>query len=309
MPRSTRSASPAVRRVLVGSDFSPGASAALSRVSHLPLAPSAEITILHVRPGWLHPAVRTRQLGQAEHRLRQEALHLLRALRATGRQEVRVRTVLSQGEAWAEILRRSASADLVVVGRHGRRSFHDLLVGSTAEQVVRRAAVPTLLVARRARSAYRRPLAAVDLSEASRATLSLASRFVGRAGPLLDVVHAYHPEHEQVLERVATKAGRAAHRRECRLAVRRAVVDLVDSSAAAPLARRLVLRRADPRSAILSVARARGADLIALGTHGRAGLAHLLLGSVAEGVMRHATCDVLVASARGVPRRSQRRAA
>ena len=309
MPRSTPSAPPALRHVLVGTDFSPGASAALSRVAHLPLAPRAEITILHVLPGWLNPAVQARQLGEAERRLRQEALRLQRALRAGGRKEVRVRTVLGQGEAHAEIVRRSASADLVVVGRHGRRSFRDLLVGSTAERAVRHAVVPTLLVARRARSAYRRPVAAVDLSEASRTTLDLAARLIGPAGQLLDVVHAYHPEHEQVLGRVATSAGRRVYRRECRLEARRAVVGLVHASAAVPLARCLELRRADPRTAILSAARARRADLIALGTHGRTGLAHLLLGSVAEAVMRHATCDVVVSPARRAPRLSGRRAA
>ena len=36
-----------------------------------------------------------------------------------------------------------------------------------------------------------------------------------------------------------------------------------------------------------------GADLIVLGTHGRTGLAHLLLGSVAEATLRHAPCPVL----------------
>ena len=45
---------------------------------------------------------------------------------------------------------------------------------------------------------------------------------------------------------------------------RRAVVGLVHASTAMPLARRLVLRRADPRAAILSAARARRADLIAV---------------------------------------------
>lgn len=36
-----------------------------------------------------------------------------------------------------------------------------------------------------------------------------------------------------------------------------------------------------------------GADLIVMGTHGRSGLSHLLMGSVAERVMRHASCPVL----------------
>ena len=45
--------------------------------------------------------------------------------------------------------------------------------------------------------------------------------------------------------------------------------------------------------AILDVARDRGFDLIVMGTHGRSGVAHLLLGSVAEKVVRDAACPVL----------------
>lgn len=47
-------------------------------------------------------------------------------------------------------------------------------------------------------------------------------------------------------------------------------------------------------NAILSEARGWSADLIVIGTHGRGGLLHLLMGSVAEAVVRHADCPVLL---------------
>jgi nucleotide-binding universal stress UspA family protein len=49
----------------------------------------------------------------------------------------------------------------------------------------------------------------------------------------------------------------------------------------------------DPASAILDVARETGCDLIVMGTHRRTGLSRLLMGSVAEKVVRRATCPVL----------------
>jgi nucleotide-binding universal stress UspA family protein len=49
----------------------------------------------------------------------------------------------------------------------------------------------------------------------------------------------------------------------------------------------------DPATAIVRLARERGVDLIVMGTHGRSGLAHMLVGSVAEKVMRQAPCPVL----------------
>jgi len=47
-----------------------------------------------------------------------------------------------------------------------------------------------------------------------------------------------------------------------------------------------------PAAEILRVVRTEGADLVVMGTHGRTGLRHLLLGSVAEAITRHAPCPV-----------------
>ncbi len=63
---------------------------------------------------------------------------------------------------------------------------------------------------------------------------------------------------------------------------------------AARLARaRTMIREGMPRSAILEVAAESEADLIVMGTHGRTGLAHMLIGSVAEHVVRHSSIPVL----------------
>jgi universal stress protein A len=59
-----------------------------------------------------------------------------------------------------------------------------------------------------------------------------------------------------------------------------------------------------PAAAIVEAAADRAVDLIVIGTHGRRGMAHLLLGSVAEYVVRSASCPVL--TVRGhVPERVQ----
>ena len=56
----------------------------------------------------------------------------------------------------------------------------------------------------------------------------------------------------------------------------------------------------DPADAIIHMAQDCQADLIVMGTHGRTGLAHVFLGSVAEKVVRHASCPVLVARSQPV---------
>lgn len=54
------------------------------------------------------------------------------------------------------------------------------------------------------------------------------------------------------------------------------------------------VERGDPADTIVHKAQELGADLIVIGTHGRTGLAHIFLGSVAEKVLRRAHCPVLV---------------
>lgn len=60
----------------------------------------------------------------------------------------------------------------------------------------------------------------------------------------------------------------------------------------------VVVRRGDPAPTILVAAQDLGADLIVLGTHDRRGLRRLVLGSVAEAVVRRAHCSVLVVRSR-----------
>lgn len=63
---------------------------------------------------------------------------------------------------------------------------------------------------------------------------------------------------------------------------------------ATPPGTRWLLAEGSPATSILEETRRGGYDLLVMGTHGRTGLQHLLLGSVAERVMRSATCPVLI---------------
>ena len=62
----------------------------------------------------------------------------------------------------------------------------------------------------------------------------------------------------------------------------------------------VVLRTGDARDEVLQVAAEVHADLIVIGTHGRRGIARALLGSVAEEIVRTASCPVLTVGAKGV---------
>lgn len=75
---------------------------------------------------------------------------------------------------------------------------------------------------------------------------------------------------------------------------RRALADLEQAAATAGVPFEAVMAEGVPKARIPEIAGERGADLLVVGSHGRTGLVHLLLGSVAEAAVRHAPCDVWV---------------
>jgi nucleotide-binding universal stress UspA family protein len=68
---------------------------------------------------------------------------------------------------------------------------------------------------------------------------------------------------------------------------------LIDSDGSGPPSKAAVVTSGSPAYAIVDYAREHGIDLIVMGTHGRGALAHLMMGSVAERVVRLASCPVL----------------
>jgi nucleotide-binding universal stress UspA family protein len=80
-----------------------------------------------------------------------------------------------------------------------------------------------------------------------------------------------------------------------------AAVDFATRAGAAGVACRTKMVEGLPATEIVQRAREIGADLIVIGTHGRRGIAHVVLGSVAERVVQHAPCPVLTVP---VPRKA-----
>ena len=74
----------------------------------------------------------------------------------------------------------------------------------------------------------------------------------------------------------------------------RQLATLKQSASAIGLTADMAVMTGRPADAIVAHAKSDGFDLIVMGTHGRTGLAHVVMGSVAEGVTRTAPCPVLV---------------
>lgn len=273
-------------RVLVAVDFSAGSRAAVERAALLPLPPGARLSLVHVLTGGSPRA------GSA----RDEKFAAQAALRKlASRFRASVDTHLVRGKAFEEIVRhaREIGADLVVIGRHGARPVRDLFVGSTATRVVRHGESPVLVVQGRPAHAYRRPVIALDLSpNVARRVVEVARTLCDPDAAAARYLHAFQAPFDRSAVRESPERDLAEYRSAFRKQAKAELRKLLDSlGIEAP---HVSVHPGDPRGVIVREARRRRADLIALGTHARGGVARMLLGSVAEGVLELAPCDVLL---------------
>jgi nucleotide-binding universal stress UspA family protein len=127
----------------------------------------------------------------------------------------------------------------------------------------------------------------IDGSELAQRALEWAVDEARRRGAVLEVVHAWTmPRPDEFVPVVAEDAVRDAAERV--LAV--AIGDLVDDSHPPEVLPRLV--EGPPANALLAASK--GADLLVVGSHGHGGFVGMLLGSVSQRVLHHATCPVVV---------------
>lgn len=295
----------AVGSILVASDLSIGAKRALTRAVMVAVKQDAALTVLHVADVVPEaPGVGERTaLHEAEARLLADVEPLVRRYRSERPLKVEIRVV--PGRAFLEIIAeaRARAAALVVLGAHGAHAMRDLFLGTTAEKVLRKGDRPVLLVKRQPRGPYRRVLVAVDFSEVSSRALASARALAPEAA--LSTLHVCDVAAEGMLRRSGAAADEVTrYRKQCLQsgavqleAFLRESGSVSGDGHGAAVAR--VVAAGRPEVVVPEVARRRRADLVVIGTHGRTGLRHLLLGSVAEHVLRDATCDVLAVRPEG----------
>jgi nucleotide-binding universal stress UspA family protein len=143
----------------------------------------------------------------------------------------------------------------------------------------------------------RRILVPLDFSMPSQAALDLAATLAKATGASIDVLHVWHPPTLMPTGLLAIAPGREGPPIALEdLARERAQVGLEDARATLKhqqIESRVHLGVGEPSHEILSLVESQHFDLIVMGTRGKSGLQHLLLGSVAEKVVRHATCPVI----------------
>ena len=193
-------------------------------------------------------------------------------------------------------------ADLAVLGSHGRGTFTRLLIGSTAQAVLRHAPCSVEIVRTPRRDRASRDLHGMRVllpTDGSESAVLAANKVTERPWPegsifkvlacpeypVLIGEYPYYPP-EQLVELSKASEAHAKEAAEQAAAVLRNSRLEVKAEVTEP--------RDSPARTILSSAELWQADLIVMGSHGRRGFDRLVMGSVSESVAMHAHCSVEV---------------
>lgn len=292
-----------LRHLAAATDLSAPAAMAADRAAHLARDVDAQLSLVHViSSGWMDELRawlsdsapwQEKLVAETLGRLEAEASRLAQSSGCAAT------PVLLDGkpvQALADTVI-SQEVDLLVVGARGSNPLHHLLVGTTAERLLRKVACPLLVVRQAGVQPYRHVLVPLDFSPWSDRAVTLARQMAPTAQIVL--MHSFSIPFEEKLRFAGVDDATLVHYREkARAEARQRLQDFVLASGLPEGSYSLCLTEGDAPQHILIQAQERGCDLIVIGKHGRQAAEELLLGSVTKHVVSEAVCDVLVSTAR-----------
>lgn len=303
----------AITRILVPIDLSRASLKAISYALAISRRFGAEVHFVHVidMSQYLPPTILMGPgVWQTEWRmgLRKELEAV--ALKFSKPGEIAVHRLL-EGRAYRQICQeaRRLKVDLIVIATHGYTGCKRVLLGSTAERVVQVAPCPVLVVRkpysdRTETNGQGKPfrigkiLIPVDFSAFSDRVLDLGVALARDLGAKVSLVHVLKTPLYPLGDQYAGLPV-AALVKETQADARKQMQAM---AAHAGVRDSISVLQGSPPEKICEHASHENVDLIIISTHGRSGLRHMLIGSVAERVARHAKCPVLVVPARWATR-------
>jgi nucleotide-binding universal stress UspA family protein len=292
-----------IKRILFATDFSWCARRAEDYACALACSWRASLTVLCVEefPPGLNPDYLINQQYLAD-LLKIASSKLMDLKGRAARRGLAVTTRVATGIPSEEVIvaARAEDSDIIVMGTRGKTGLAHVLLGSTAERVIRGAPCPVLAVRTEPAGikdggVLSRPvtlehiLVPVDFSDCSLDALGYAAVVAQQAKASLMLVHVLEPVSYGLDFTLSQSEARHVEAE----AWTKRLKELVSSHQHSTMQVESLLRGGVPADSILDSAQTLPCDLIVMGTHGRRGISHTISGSVAEAVLRNAHCPVI----------------
>ena len=292
-----------ITNVLVPTDFSDEAHKALNYAGALVRRLDAHLHVVNVTESALATPSPARAETNPLLADNEEARALEQQLEAVIGESVAVTFHGRTGRAFDQIVRcaHEIAADLIIIATHGRTGLKRLFLGSTAERVVQYSLSPVLVVRRGEEevSAEKHPVAiesilvAVDFSSSSAEAVRYAIDFARAFGARLVLFHSLKVP--QVIESdPVVRADLPPAWETARAAAEDQMRRFAKMFNFKEVAFETQIMLGGTAEDICDYAFERKSDLIIMSTHGWTGFMHVLIGSVAERVVRYARTPVLV---------------
>lgn len=304
-PSIPESANLKIKNVLVPIDFSERSLEAFETALSLTKRTGAELHLVHVyEPDLPLTTVMAMPIALPPVQVAQGVRRHLKDVAKKHGVELRPgNTHAIEGRPYEEVCRiaREQKIDLIVVATQGNTGVKHLLLGSTAERIVRYSPCPVLVVHPKARNGksgrpdlmFNRILVPIDFSNCSLKGLeyakTLAKQFGSKLVLLNSVVFQYYVTSDEY-----ARYNLPLLMQQAENASRRQMRDLIEKTDWEGIQVSPSLQIGHAGQQICAAAAGHHADLIVTSTHGTTGFKHILVGSTAEYVVRHATCPVLV---------------
>lgn len=295
-----------IDNILVARDYSTVSKRSLIAALDLAARTGATLHVLHAEV--LHGSEDLKQHGGPTDGIAElrEALREARHLSSEALDAVPVVGATPRDVAPAPAILQYASeegVDLIALGTHGRRGPSRILLGSVAEEVVRRADRSVLTVRGEVEEessvrpdSTNRILVPVDFSEYSQEALRHAKEWAALYGAQVDVLHVIeenlHPAF--YVGGVQSIYDAQPNIEEKTL---KQMQTFVNDTPGPDVETELHVKPGNAASSISDFVDEEEVDLVAMSTHGRTGMDRFFLGSVAEKVVRHVRCPVLTVKA------------
>jgi nucleotide-binding universal stress UspA family protein len=288
-----------ITRLLLATDFSDEARRAEEYASALAASwqiPLTVMTVLEFPPG-MNPdyAVNKQYLTDRMHDASTRLAEFKERIRRRG---VVATTHIVSGIPSERVIAaaQSEEADLLVVGTRGKSGLAHVLLGSTAERVIRSAPCPVLAVpglkdhpSTEESISLKRILVPTDLSDCSLDAVEYAAVVARQSKASVELLHVLEP----VYYGLDFTFEHASERERKRKQMAQVLEDVSADLLTAGIISKTCIRGGIPPDTILEYVQTSSSDLIIMGTHGRRGLSHLMAGSVTEAVLRRGRCPVL----------------
>jgi nucleotide-binding universal stress UspA family protein len=201
------------------------------------------------------------------------------------------------GKPFLEIIQvaKEENVDLLVIGTHGRAGVDRVILGSVAERIVRKAGCPVMVIRDRKYTGFKRIIVPIDFSDCSRKALEYAIATANSHNSKLTILHVYE---ESFIEPYVNAANSEEEAGEIMKEIEQVNETKYDEFLKTIDLRGVeydkLLVKGIPETEIVEIAMEQQADLIVMGTYGRTGIKHILIGSTAEEVVRAVHCDIII---------------